>query len=116
MSGSPISRRTFAAHLAGGTAVLASTAAAATEKSDDEKPGEPRTGEASEADGEAKPVELVLALVRQLDPDRLTKEHLELLRLDIQFNLQRSATLSRFALTNADEPATRFAAWRAEDK
>ncbi|HVX12667.1 MAG TPA: hypothetical protein VHC22_15915 [Pirellulales bacterium] len=110
-SGGPITRRTFTAHLAGGT-VLASTTAAATEKADDKC-----AGDTAESDlRSAKPFELLLALVQKLDPDRLTAEHLEQLRLDVEFNLLRSAALSRFPLTNADEPVPRFAAWRAEDE
>lgn len=62
----------------------------------------------------AKPLELLLVLVKQADPDRLKSEHLDQLRLDLELNLLRSAVLSGFPLTNADEPAPTFAAWRAE--
>ena len=91
--------------MAGGTAAIATTAAAADDKA----------ANSSDAGiNSAKPSELWLALVKQVDPDRLKSEHLEHLRDDIELNLVRSAVLSRFALTNADEPAPVFSAWRAE--
>jgi hypothetical protein len=103
MADESLSRRLFAAHLVGGAAAMTSSVAAA-----DDKPF-------SDADlGSAKPLELLLALVKQADPDRLKSEHLEQLRLDLQLNLLRSAVLSSFPLTNADEPAPIFAAWRSE--
>ena len=58
--------------------------------------------------------ELLLDLVRRVDADRLQREHLDQLRGDLELNLQRSKVLSAFALTNADEPAPVFAAWRSE--
>lgn len=105
MPESSISRRTFAAHLASGAAAMTCTVVAANET----------LASSSDADiGSAKPVELWLALVKQIDPERLKSEHLEHLRDDLELNLVRSALLSRFALSNGDEPAPIFAAWRAE--
>lgn len=57
--------------------------------------------------------DLYLALVKQLDPQRLQPEHLKKIRDDIAAQLVRSKRLSNFPLTNADEPAPVFAAWRA---
>jgi hypothetical protein len=59
-------------------------------------------------------VEHYLALIALIDPERLRDEHLAALREDVAANLASSRKLSAFALTNADEPAPVFAAWRAE--
>jgi hypothetical protein len=59
-------------------------------------------------------VELYLALIASFDPEHLTAEHLAALRDEVAANLSASRTLSDFPLTNADEPAPVFAAWRAE--
>lgn len=100
-----LSRRTFIGHAAGGIASLAAAPALAA----DEKPAEIAAGLNA-----AKPAELWLALIKQLDPERLGDEHLAALRADVQWNLRRSALLSGLAMTNADEPAPVFRAWRAE--
>lgn len=100
-----IDRRHFAAHLAGGAAALAGSVAAAA----DEPKEKATTGLAT-----VEPIELLLELVKRVDPERLKSEHIDQLRSDLAVNLQRSARLSAFALTNADEPAPIFAAWRSE--
>lgn len=100
-----LARRTFVGHLAAGVTALGGAAAEA-----DEKPADKAADLSA-----AKPAELWLALVKQLDSERLTDEHLEQIRADVELNLLRSSVLSRFTLTNADEPAPVFRAWRAED-
>lgn len=106
VGGRKLHRRNFAAHLAGGTAALAGTLALADET----------TAEAAPADlAAASSAELLLELVKRLDPERLTSEHLEQLRFDLASNQQRSKILSSFPLINADEPAPVFAVWRRED-
>lgn len=100
-----IDRRHFTAHLAGGAAALTGTLAAAAD--------EPKEKVAADL-ASVGSIELFLELVKRIDPDRLNSEHLDQLRNDLAVNLQRSARLSAFALTNADEPAPVFAAWRSE--
>ena len=100
-----IDRRHFAASLTGAAAALAGTRAVADEP---EKTTAPDLAEVT-------PTELLLELVKRIDPERLKSEHLDSVRADLEANLQRSARLSAFPLTNADEPAPVFAAWRAED-
>lgn len=97
-------RRDFACYLAAGVAGLSASPASGDEEATGDMPG---LGSFSES-------ELLLELVRRIDPDRLKEEQLEQLRGDLELNLQRSKVLSAFALTNADEPAPVFAAWRAE--
>ena len=107
-----LNRRNFAVRFAG-SAVAASLAASAM----------PADAKAAEPVEEAKktPVaeppreeELYLALVSRLDAEHLGPEHLERIRSDIAGCLARSKRLSRFPLTNADEPAPVYSAWRAE--
>ena len=109
----PCDRRDFAKRLSTG-AVAASLARSAilidahaaepAAKTDDSKnPGPPT------------PEDLYLALVRQIDPEHLRPEHLAGIRGDIASYLARSKRLSSFPLTNADEPAPVYSAWRAED-
>lgn len=108
MNRNRIARRTFIGHAASGLGASAVAAAGAVAAAD-EKPA------VSAADfSAAKPADLLLALVKQLDPERLDDELLAQLRLDLESNLRRSALLSQFPLTNADEPAPVFNAWRAE--
>lgn len=105
MKANSLPRRTFIGCATSGMTALAGAAFAEAEK----------TPPASIADlAAAKPADLLLALVEQLDGQRLDDEHLAQLRLDMEANLRRSALLSQFPLTNADEPAPVFHAWRAE--
>ncbi len=101
-------RRTFLGHAGAGLTALAGAATLAAAATDEKQ----AAGDADLAD--TKPADLLLALTKQLDPERLDAEHLAQLRLDLESNLRRSALLSSFALTNADEPAPVFRAWRAE--
>lgn len=73
-----------------------------------------QAAEASADSAKLGDVELYLALISRFDPDRLTAEHLAALRDEVAANLSASRRLSAFPLTNADEPAPVFAAWRAE--
>jgi hypothetical protein len=102
-------RRTFIGQAAAGMAALAGAVASGAAAATEEKPAENAADLAA-----AKPADLLLAMVKQLDPERLNEEHLALLKVDVELNLRRSALLSRFPLTNADEPAPVFRAWRAE--
>ncbi|HQU45534.1 MAG TPA: hypothetical protein PK867_22165 [Pirellulales bacterium] len=104
MTPSDIHRREFVRCLAGGAAGLTAGTAASAE---DPLAAAPDLSS-------VPPIELLLELVRRIDPEQLKREHLEQLRGDLEVNLQRSARLSAFALTNADEPAPIFAAWRSE--
>jgi hypothetical protein len=99
-----IDRRNFAARLTGVVAALGGPLAVADE---------PKVAETSDLTAVA-PMELLLELIKRIDPERLKAEHLELLRADLAGNHERSARLSAFPLTNADEPAPVFAAWRSE--
>lgn len=102
-------RRTFIGHAAAVATALTGAAATGAATAADEKAA------SSAADlAASSPEDMLLALVKQLDPQRLDEEHLALLRADVDLNLRRSALLSRFPLTNADEPAPVFRAWREE--
>lgn len=99
-----IDRRNFASQLAGAAAALGGAFASADE---------PKAAETLDLTSAAS-TELLLELIKRIDPERLTSEHLDSLRADLASNLQRSARLSAFPLTNADEPAPVFSAWRSE--
>jgi hypothetical protein len=99
-----IDRRNFTARLAGAAAALGGAFAVADES---------KTAETSDSSS-VPSTELLLELIKRMDPERLTAEHLDSLRADLAGNLERSARLSAFPLTNADEPAPVFAAWRSE--
>lgn len=60
------------------------------------------------------PAGLTLELIRQLYSHDFDEAQLADIRRDIEEDQRRSKLLSSFALTNADEPAPSFAAWRAE--
>jgi hypothetical protein len=104
MADKAIDRRDFATLLAGAAAALTGSAAIADE---------PRAAQTHELTAVAS-TDLLLELIKRLDPERLKSEHLDLVRADLAANLERSARLSAFPLTNADEPAPVFAAWRSE--
>lgn len=101
-----VPRRTFIARAASGVAVSAGGAGVVA--------AEEKTAASTTDLAASRPADLLLALVKQLDRQRLDDEHLAQLRLDLESNLRRSALLSHFPLTNADEPAPVFRAWRAE--
>lgn len=74
----------------------------------------PKPAEVSSDVAKLDDVQLYLALIARFDADHLTAEHLAALRDEVAANLTTSRTLSAYPLTNADEPAPVFAAWRAE--
>ena len=58
---------------------------------------------------------LLLEVVRQLYPDRkLTRPLLEEIRRDIRHDLRRASAIRSVPLTNANEPAALFAAYRED--
>jgi hypothetical protein len=63
------------------------------------------------------PVEiLLLEVVRKLNPDRkLTHQYLHEVRRDIANELRKAKAIRQVPLTNANEPAAMFAAYRAEE-
>src|SRR5262245_51406599 len=101
----PIDRRRFGTTLAAGAMTAAPLAVQAAA-------GEPAP--AAPAAAAADSAGLVLQRVAQEYPDRLEPEHLEQIRRQIERHQAVSKVLSGFPLTNADEPATVFAAYRKE--
>jgi hypothetical protein len=103
----PIDRRRFAKHLAAGAIAVAPASAARAGEPANEAKSEPQPAK-------AEPAELVLELVKQLYPRNLDDEKLGQIRAQIEQQMARSTVLGAFPLTNADEPAPVFAAWRAD--
>jgi hypothetical protein len=68
----------------------------------------------SEAGSVQAEVETLLALVRERYGDRLDAEQLAGVRTSIEAIVQAARALRAVRLTNADEPAQPFAAYRAE--
>lgn len=99
-----INRRRFAASLAAGALAAAPAAAAQGAAAADAK----------DPPAAIDPVALVLDRVKQQYPDRLEAEHLEQIRQQIERHQAISQVLSQFPLTNADEPASTFRAYRRE--
>ena len=58
--------------------------------------------------------DMQLEMLKHLYPDHLTDELLATLRTKLDRQHLRSRLLSSFPLTNADEPAISFAAYRAD--
>jgi hypothetical protein len=58
--------------------------------------------------------EAMLALVRQRYGDRLAPDELEAVRTAVEGLVQAARALRAVRLTNADEPAQPFAAYRAD--
>lgn len=122
-------RREFGRCLAGGVACALPLAAAGGDSQPQRAAAEPP--EAGSAPGSAKheeaegqpaapaalsPEEHYLALVQALYPDeRLGENELQEVRRQIQAMLGRSRVLAAFPLTNADEPAVSFAAFRPSE-
>jgi hypothetical protein len=111
----PINRRTFTKQVVTGviaTAPVASLKAGAGENgapANDDKP-EPARDEAKPP----APADLVRELVKRLYPENLDEAKLSQIHGQIEHHMSRSRVLGAFPLTNADEPAPVFAAWRAE--
>jgi len=104
-----LNRREFAGRLAAGAAVpfiaagVGVASAEAAQKSDDSKA--------------PSQVERMLDLIRQQYPDpRLDEAGIAEIREELEAQRARSARLSAFPLTNADEPGFVFRAFRAEGK
>jgi hypothetical protein len=105
MENARVGRRAFARALAAGAAVLAPLGPA---------PLLPAAADDPEAPA-LTPSELVLQLVQAHYPDRLEPEHLSQIRQHIERHQALARVLHDYPLTNADEPATLFAAWRAPE-
>ena len=106
-----VNRRTFAKHLAAGAIASAPAAAlSAGEPVDDNKPEPTGAGPNPPA-----PADLLLELIKRHYPTNLDDAKLAQIRGQIEHHMARSKVLSTFPLTNADEPAPVFTAWRAED-
>ena len=110
----PLDRRTFTHTLLAASA-LAATGQAGVSAADQGK-------EASEKKPDEKPEKippdaLYLQLVLQTYPHaKLDEAALEEVQTDIEQQLSRSRTLSKFPLANSDDPAGGFRAFRAGDK
>ena len=124
MSEQELDRRSFGRRLAGTAITTAVTAGLATSAAP-RAAAEDKASEENEAPAEAKapealidqpPAELLLALVRQKYPHPLTEEQADAIRSQLAWYWQRSAVLSSFPLTNADEPAPIFAAYRGKSE
>ncbi|HEV3006566.1 MAG TPA: hypothetical protein VGX78_19000 [Pirellulales bacterium] len=106
----PLDRRTFAKRLAvGAMAAAPAVALRADEPANDAKREPPAT-----TANERTPEDLVLALVKRQYPKNLDDAKLAQIRGQIEHQMSRSRVLGSFPLTNADEPAPVFAAWRME--
>lgn len=107
MESESLSRREFAARVVAATATLhaAGDTAANTALAADQKP---------EAAPTPSPVDLLWELVRRQYPDARLDEaaNRDEIRGELETQLSRSKTLSRFPLTNADEPGFAFGAYR----
>jgi hypothetical protein len=108
MTDESLSRREFAGRIAAGAAVplvaagARAAAAEAPQKADDPKP--------------PSPVERMLELIRHQYPDaRLDDAGIAEIREELEAQVARSARLSAFPLTNADEPGFVFKAYRGEE-
>lgn len=106
-----VDRRTFAKQLAAGSLAAAPLAIAALPAKADEPNKAPPQ---APADKPLSPEELALKLIQQLYPHPLDETQLAEIQKQIAEDQRRSKTLSSFPLTNADEPAPVFAAWRSE--
>ena len=68
----------------------------------------------SEAEAVRAEVEAMLALVRERYGDRLAPDELQAVRTAVEGLVQAARALRAVRLTNADEPAQLFAAYRAD--
>lgn len=109
MPSDAVDRRTFGRRLAAASLAASPIALAAGPLAADEA-DRPKADENS-----STPSELTLQLIRQLYPHDFDDAQLAEICRQIEEDQARSKILSQFALSNADEPAPTFAAWRAED-
>ena len=100
MSRSVVNRRVFAKQLAAGSLAAAPLAIAVSETI----ANEPRPADKAVA----------LQLIQELYPHALDDAQRAEIQKQIAYDQRRSKILSGFPLTNADEPAPTFAAWRGE--
>jgi len=120
MSKEFVNRREFAKRVAVASSAVPlaaglgeSTAAAAELPDDDTKPAKAEKPEAPKPKSQA---ELLAEVIRQRYPDeRLDEKTLARIRGDVASDLRRSRALSAFPLSNSDEPAFVFAAYRQDD-
>ena len=112
-----VNRREFAKRVALGAGAiplagcLNEKAAAEPETSDKKKPSEKK--DAPKKVAPPSPADLLLDVVNQQYPHaKLDAETLRHVHAEIRQNLRTSKILSEFPLTNADEPAFVFAAYR----
>ena len=68
----------------------------------------------SETEAVRAEVEAMLALVRERYGDRLAPDELQAVRTAVEGLVQAARALRSVRLTNGDEPAQPFAAYRAE--
>lgn len=115
---SELSRRAFARFMTlGAVAVpglVTSGAAQETPAADQPGPGL-KPGKAASEESPSELESLAGLILRRYGDDRLDEKAVTGILRDIQGDLVRGRVLSRFPLTNADEPAFTFAAWRADD-
>jgi len=103
-----LNRREFAGRVAAATAAPLVTAAAGDAIEASQKPADAKA---------SAPVERMLELIRQQYPDpRLDDAAFAEIREELESQIARSARLSAFPLTNADEPGFVFRAYRGEEK
>lgn len=120
MPGRFLTRRVFARRLATGCFAAGPLASAAKEAMGEPPPPAstakaPKETVAASKRADLKevdPDELILELVKREYPKNLNDDHLAHIRSEIQQQQARSRILSAFPLTNADEPAPIFRAWR----
>ena len=104
MSESTVNRRQFARGVAAGLGGATLTSAAVADEKPESEPLE--SPKLSELDAR------LLQVIPHYDDARLTDEVLAEIRRDIRSHMSRGRELSRFPLTNADEPVFVFAAHR----
>lgn len=111
-----ITRRQFAGAVAGTSALAAISGAEADEKAKKTKePPKKAVAEPMKADEARSTLELIVQIAKQEFPhEKLDAAAIEEIRSDVRNNLSRSKVLSKFPLTNADEPGFIFGAWRKD--
>ena len=117
-----VSRRQFGRRLALGTAAVSLTGHSSVEADKKPKPAtpddQPKKKMSKDADKAPPPGLLLLEIIRQKYPDKHLDEEDVVTGIyrELRSDLARGERLSKFPLKNSDEPATHFAAWRAENE
>jgi hypothetical protein len=117
-----LTRRVFARRFATGCIAAGPLASAAKEVLSEPAPATPSTKAPEDAVAvskaidakEVEPEDLILELVKREYPKNLNEQHLTHIRREIEQQQARSRVLSAFPLTNADEPAPVFRAYRKD--